>query len=302
VYAKQELRDCGGGTEQIWDVIKLSDARFELRNRASQLCLGFQSGMDAEGKILDQNPCGGVNTTWASMFTKSSGGYLRAVSSGTYLSVRDAGTANGTLVTAMEYAATTDEQWVLEPVSEGAVQPQQIWVSSGKPITSFAGTAVVFQPVCTATDVGLRFEPTGSIRWWRVHTSNPIRNLVRADLTTADGGPDYWQICVVSIPTSSKMEVTLKNVGANAYAREGTNPSAALIADQTNAASAERFIMQKRKSKLDTFANDWDVLQSKRTGKYAVPDTAAAGASNRAVRFTSATPTAATEIDSTAWF
>jgi hypothetical protein len=34
--AQAELRDCGSGAEQVWDVTALSETRFELRNRASQ--------------------------------------------------------------------------------------------------------------------------------------------------------------------------------------------------------------------------------------------------------------------------
>ncbi|GAB3973818.1 RICIN domain-containing protein [Plantactinospora veratri] len=45
--ADMELRDCGSGTEQIWDVTRLSDTRFELRNRASGYCIDDSAGWAA---------------------------------------------------------------------------------------------------------------------------------------------------------------------------------------------------------------------------------------------------------------
>ena len=288
------MRDCGSGTEQIWDVAALPNNRFKLRNRASQFCLASVTRAE-EGGPVRQLDCAYQDEGWVAMFTKSSGTYLRVVNNGNFLSLRDGGTANGTVATVMEYAAISDEQWVLDPVSADAAQPQQIWVSPGKPITSYAGTAVTFQPECSSAEGMLSSDATTTSRPWHAQAANPIKNLTRADLTYNPNLDYYWQFCVYAHPTSSKMEVTLRNVAANAFGREGTNPSAGLIADQKTAANAERFILQLRSSRLNL---GWgtEVLQSKKTGKYAVPDTAATGTLSRAIRFTSATPVVAAEV------
>lgn len=295
-WVNLEVRDCGSGTEQIWDVATLSDTRFTLRNRASQYCAILGDDDDAEMALLRQAGCTSTNAPWVAMFTKASGLYLRSGANGDYLSLRDGGTANGTLATTMEYSTITDEQWVLEPVSDGATQPKPSWVSPGKPITSYAGTAVTFQPECSGTGVQLSFGSSGtSPKPVRAHVANPIKNLVRADIATGGTTENNFQVCVVASPTSSKLEVTLKSTASKAFVREVTNPSAGLVADQTNAANAERFILQLRGSKV-RLNLAYDVLQSKKTNKYAVPDTAATGTLNGAIRFTSATPVAAAEL------
>jgi hypothetical protein len=298
-WAQAELRDCGTGTEQIWDVVPLSDTRFQLRNRASQFCLyGWAGDTHVVGmEATVQYACDVDQSQWVAMFAKSSGLYLRA-SSGSYLSPVSSGTANGTRVSQADYSAATGEQWILDPVSDGATQPVQVWASSGQPLTSFGGTAVAFQPECSPQTW---IDPYSNLStYWRADTANTsTKGLVRADLTTNTPGTNTllkWQFCAVAEPTSSTVEVTLKSIGANAYVREATNinPVGALVADQTTAAGAGHFILQERK---DVSVNaEISVLQSKATKKYALINTAATGTSAKALWFNSATPTAATEI------
>ncbi|BEL11044.1 hypothetical protein Q0Z83_092350 [Actinoplanes sichuanensis] len=299
--ADMELRDCGSGTEQIWDVIQRAETQFELRNRASGYCvreLSFWASVVNKGSV-EQVSCGVKNTTsWQIMFQKSTGSYLRHTQSGAYLGVQNGGTANGTLTKGLDYSAAPGQQWILEPVSEGATQPAPIWPSSGKPLTSFSGTAVAFQPACTNTKWTLYiWNPAATQPFWRADAANTKKGLVRADATgrTTDAN---FQYCVVAMPTNTQMEVTLRNVAKNAYVREATNvtPSGLLIADQASAANAERFILQQRASLQSSSVIE--VLQSKATKKYAQVDTTATGTNAKAVRFMSAAPSAATEINS----
>jgi hypothetical protein len=294
--AEIELRDCGSGTEQIWDVTTLSGTRFELRNRASQYCIIYSPTALPDvvnREAASQSTCGSNSTSWSVMFQKSAGAYLRDTVTGNYLSAQNNATANGTPVTPTEYAATTDEQWILEPASEGATPPAPIWRSSGKPLTSFSGTAVTFQPRCTNPKLAIYFSAATALAWWRADAVNAKKGLVRSDSTT----PTAFQFCVVGAPTSSKMEVTLRNVAKNAYVREATDvtPSGLLIADQATAANAERFILQQREA-ASISGRVIDVLQSKVSKKYALLDTAATGTNAKAVRFMSATPKAPTEL------
>ncbi|MFI7547675.1 RICIN domain-containing protein [Actinoplanes sp. NPDC049599] len=299
--ADMELRDCGAGTEQIWDVTMLSDTRFELRNRASQYCLWTASGWSGVVNMAtpEQVTCGNYYTSWSAMFQKSTGLHLRYTTSGDYLSAKGNGTANGTPLITTDYAATTDEQWILEPVSEGAIPPAPIWTSSGKPLTSFSGTAVTYQPQCTSAKWTMYFSAPATVSWWRADAANAKKGLVRSDATSRSPADAKFQYCVLAAPTSSKMEVTLRNVAKNAYVREATNvtPSGLLIADQATAASAQRFILQERESVPGgSVSSVIEVLQSKATNKYAMVDTTATGTNAKAVRFMSATPAAATEM------
>ncbi len=298
-WADAEVRDCGTGTEQIWDVVPVSDTRFQLRNRASQWCLYAWAGdvnvVGMEDTV--QMSCDVDQSQWVAMFAKSSGLYLRA-STGSYLSAVNAGTANGTRVSQADYSAATGEQWILDPVSDGATQPVQAWASPGHPLTSFSGAAVGFQPECSSQTW---IDPFSNLStYWRADTANTsTKGLVRADLTTTTPGTNTllkWQFCAVAAPTSSTVEVTLKSIGANAYVREATNvnPVGALVADQTTAAGAGHFILQARR---DVSVNEEImVLQSKATKKYALINTAATGTSAKAIWFNSTTPSAATEI------
>jgi hypothetical protein len=299
-WANAEIRDCGTGNEQIWDVVPVSDTRFQLRNRASGWCLYAWAG-DAHVVGMEevvQTSCDVDQSQWVVMFSKSTGSYLRGVT-GSYLSALNGGTANGTRVTQADYSTATGEQWTLDPVSDGATPPTQVWASTGQPLTSFSGTAVAFQPECSAQVWIYPFTPALST-YWRADTANTsVKGLIRADLTTTNPGTSTllkWQWCAVAEPTSSTVEVTLKSIGANAYVREATNvnPIGALVADQTNVNNAGHFIFQARK---DVSLNEeiW-VLQSKATKKYALINTAATGTAAKAVWFNSATPTAATEI------
>jgi hypothetical protein len=304
-WAKMELRDCGAGTEQIWDVVALSDTRFELRNRASQFCLTSRSNsVDVIGWAYTlQTACGGLDTPWTVMFNSSSGVYLRSAATGNYAGARDSATANGTLVDSLEYAAAPNYQWILEPVSDNAVAPAQVWRSPGKPLTSFTGAAVAFQQQCSATTVNLNIRSNPNTTWamWRSDTANTtIKHLIRGDLAMGipSSNPQArFQFCVVAAPTSSKMEVTMKSTASNAYVREATNvtPAGSLVADTTSAASAEHFLLQQRDSKVQPNSGMF-TLQSVKTKKYAVLDTSATGAVAKAIRFNSATPTAATEM------
>jgi hypothetical protein len=246
----------------------------------------------------EQVTCGYSFDSWSVMFQKSTGAYLRHTTSGIYLGAVNNGTANGTVVTATDYAATTDEQWILEPVSAGATAPAPIWTSSGVPLTSFSGTAVTFQPQCTNTKWTIYFSAPTTVSWWRADAANAKKGLVRSDAATRTTDASF-QYCVVGAPTSTTMEVTLRNVAKNAYVREATNvtPSGMLIADQATAANAERFILQQRKGVAST-STVIEVLQSKATKKYAMVDTTATGTNAKAVRFMSATPAGATEMQS----
>ncbi|BEL10281.1 hypothetical protein Q0Z83_084720 [Actinoplanes sichuanensis] len=298
--ARMELRDCGSGTEQIWDVTAVSGARFRLQNRASQLCLAY-GAPDLQEYFVAQNGC--EWSGWTVMFNSSGGGYLRTLSGGSYLGVRDAGTANGAILTIADYAVTTDQRWILEPVSEGATQPQQIWASTGKPHASFAGTAVTFVPQCTSTKAYFAFENgTTAPKGMRAHTANSIKNLVRADVANFTPIPaeQSWQFCAHAILSNTTLDITMKSIQANAWAREVTNPSAGLAADQASAANAGRFILHTRSAR-NSEGTYVGVLQSKTNGKYAVPDTAATGTLNRAIRFTSATQTVAAEFNAVTW-
>ncbi|MBF9132520.1 RICIN domain-containing protein [Plantactinospora sp. S1510] len=303
--ADMELRDCGSGTEQIWDVTRLSDTRFEVRNRASGYCIYGSAGWAdvVNGGSVEQVNCGSHYTSWSVMFQKSAGSYLRHTISGAYLGARDNGTANGTLVKATDYSAATDQQWILEPVSEGATAPAPIWASSGKPLTSFSGTAVTFQPACTSTDWAISFwNPTTSAHW-RSDAANAKKGLIRADVTAPPTTQTPFQYCVVGMPTSTQMEVTLRNIGRNAYVREAmdVSPAGMLIADQTSAANAERFILQQRRSTQISGNMTILVLQSKATKKYAQIDTTATGTNSKVVRFINATPGPANELQSYDW-
>jgi Ricin-type beta-trefoil lectin domain-like len=298
--ADMELRDCGSGTEQIWDMTTLSDTRFELRNRASQYCLSGSAAWAGAVNMgtAEQAACGYNFVSWSVMFQKSTGVYLRHTIGGNYLGARDNGTANGTLVTGADYAATTDEQWILEPVSDPATAPAQIWTSSGVPLTSYSGTAVAFQPQCTNTNWTIYFSAPTTVFWWRAEAANAKKGLVRADASTRTTDAKF-QYCVVGAPTSTQMEVTLRNVAKNAYVREATNvtPSGLLIADQATAANAEVFILQQRRG-VASISTVIEVLQSRATKKYAMVDTTATGTNAKAVRFMSATPAGATEMSS----
>ena len=296
-----ELRDCGSGTEQIWDLTTLSDNRFELRNRAAQYCLytSMRWVGVANGAPAEFSQCGTRHSTaYSVMFSKAGGGWIRHASSGAYLTAMNGGTANGTMVTSEDYVATTDQQWLFEPVSEGATQPVQVWTTSGRPLTSFSGTAITYQPDCTRTNWGTYFSAPGSGFFWRADAANAKRGLVRADRDHAASTTDaHFQYCVVGAPTSTKMEVTLRNTALNAYVREATNvsPSGLLIADQTSAANAQRLILQQRLAQVSG-STRIQVLQSQATRKYAVIDTTATGTNAKAVRFMADTPTGAAEL------
>ncbi|RSM49707.1 hypothetical protein DMB66_44695 [Actinoplanes sp. ATCC 53533] len=300
--ATMELRDCGSGTEQIWDVTAVSGTRFKLQNRASQQCL-FYGAPYVQEYTVSQGGCSFASIAWTVMFNSSAGGYLRSLASGSYLGVRDAGTANGSMLSIADYAVTNDQRWILEPVSAGATQPQPIWASTGKPHASFAGTAVTFVQQCSSTKSFFAFDhATTAPKGMRAHTANTIKNLVRADVANFTPIPteQSWQFCAHAVLSNTKLEISMKSIQANAWAREVTNPSAGLAADQASAANAGRFILHNRIAR-NSDGTHVGVLQSKTNGKYAVPDTAATGTLNRAIRFTSATQTVAAEFNAVTW-
>lgn len=287
-YAKVEVRDCGDGPEQIWDVLSVSGTRFELRNRATQWCLLENSfALETVGREgAAQSYCGYSDSQWAVMHRDGGVAHLRSADNGLYLATPVAETANGTVVTQAEYSTSSSQKWRFEPVAEGSVAPAKLWTPPSS-APQFAGTQILYQPECARSIVGSGDE------WpvlWRTDWDNATRGLIRDDDRSWPYG-DWakFDVCAVGAVSNNSIKITMKNADTNAFVREATttDPDRMLVADQTNAEKAEHFVLQDRLGPQ----RGCSVLQSLSSKKYAARDLSATGSSANAVRFFKDGPT-----------
>lgn len=303
-----DLRDCSTDADQIWDVVTLPDTHFALRNRASQKCLGqYHNNITTLGlaRVQDGYACDTPAGAWAAMFNESSSVHIRSVETGYDLAAPDNATANGTLISQAEYTTTPSQQWIFDPISDGAVTPSQIWTASGR-LPAFAGTAVTFQPSCTSNTVDITSYSGQPYPWiWRADAGNTnikgaIRIVDAIGFYPSNRSEAQFQYCATSMLSNDRTEVTLKSTAMNAYVRGADNVGldGTLVADQTRSENAERFVLQNRNevTQPDNSIFTMQFLQSKRSNKFASVDSTATGNLTKVLRFTSKTPTAASEF------